>query len=148
MKKKKTKYITAALVFVLLSICNIFISVMLHKIFSKTPGWMQFEPLIASVQTVIHIKGARLIFLAIETFIVLGIIAAQLTRATAYRSDLVKVTDDIYIPQGVGENQYGCARFYTKDEINKVFTVVKISKADPAIQKLIAHGYDDLDFIK
>ena len=33
--KKKTKYITAAIVFVLLSLCNIFVSAILHKMLIK-----------------------------------------------------------------------------------------------------------------
>lgn len=147
-KNKLTKHITAIVVFVLLSVCNVFFSVMLHKIFAKESGWMQFGTLTASIRLIVSIKGARLIFLTMELFIVLGLIAAQLTHISSYKSDLIKITDDIYIPKEMGEKQYGSARFYNKAEINDVFTVVKISKANHQIAGLMAHGYDDLTFIK
>lgn len=147
-KNKITKYITAIVVFSLLSVCNVYFSVMLHKIFAKDAGWMRFDTFLVSLNMLLNIKGAGLIFLTMELFIILGLIASQITRVSTYKADLVKVTDDIYIPQKVGENQYGSARFYSNEEINKVFTVVRINKTAPDISKLMAHGYDDLEFMK
>lgn len=147
-KNKKTKYVTAIVVFIILSAVNIYFSVMLHKIFSKAPDALRFDTLLSSIDMIIHIKGARVIFLTFELFIILGLAAAQITRVNSYQSDLIKITEDIYIPKEVGEKQYGSARFYTKDELNKVFTIVKISKSSPNIAELMAHGYDDLEFIK
>lgn len=147
-KNKKTKYVTAIVVFIILSAVNIYFSVMLHKIFSKAPDALRFDTLSSSIDMIIHIKGARVIFLTFELFIILGLAAAQITRVNSYQSDLIKITEDIYIPKEVGEKQYGSARFYTKDELNKVFTIVKISKSSHNIAELMAHGYDDLEFIK
>lgn len=147
-KNKVTKYVTAIVAFVLLSVVNIYFSVMLHKILARTPEVFRFDTLATSIDMIIRIKGARLIFLTFELFIILGLIAAQITRVSSYQSELIKVTDDIYIPKEVGEKQYGSARFYNKDELNKVFTVVKISKYSPDIAELMAHGYDDLEFLK
>lgn len=147
-KNKITKYITAVVVFILLSLCNVYFSVMLHKIFAKDATWMHFDSFFASLDMIMDIKGARLMFLTMELFIILALIAAQITRVSTYKSDLVKVTDDIYIPQKVGENQYGSARFYTKEELNNVFTVVRINKNSSSVSKLMAQGYDDLEFMK
>lgn len=141
---KKTKYITTVLFFILLTFCNIYLSVILHKILSKTPNWIIFESLQDSIIIIINNKGASIIFLGIETFIILGLIAAQISRVTAYKSELTKITDDIYIPKPAGENQYGSARFYSKKEINEVFNVITVNKHHELIKNLIVHGYDDL----
>lgn len=150
MKKtsKKTKYITAVVLFVLLSICNVIFSAMLHNLLSKNPEWMHLAGFSYSLHVVMEIKGARLIFLAIEVFIILGLVAAQITRVTEYKSELVKITDDIYIPKRAGENQYGSARFYTEAELSKVFTEIRINKSDELICQLMEHGYDDLEFMQ
>ena len=66
------------------------------------------------------IWGARSIFLAFEVFIVLGLIAAQLSRTSTYKSDMVKISKNIEIPQRAGQNQYGSARFYRDDELDTV----------------------------
>lgn len=76
----------------------------------------------------------------------MGIIAALITRISTYTSDLIKITDDIYIPKAVGQSQYGAARFYKKDELPGVFDVINISHTDSLIKKLMQQGYDDLDF--
>ena len=83
--KKKTKYITAAIVFVLLSLCNIFVSAILHKMLIKDNQWLTFAPFIETCKLVFSNMGARSIFLAFEVFIVLGLIAAQLSRTSTYK---------------------------------------------------------------
>ena len=67
--KKKTKYITAAIVFVLLSLCNIFVSAILHKMLIKDNQWLTFAPFIETCKLVFSNMGARSIFLAFEVFI-------------------------------------------------------------------------------
>ena len=109
--KKKTKYITAAIVFVLLSLCNIFVSAIFHKMLIKDNQWLTFAPFIETCKLVFSNMGARSIFLAFEVFIVLGLIAAQLSRTSTYKSDMVKISKNIEIPQQAGQNQYGSARF-------------------------------------
>ncbi len=78
----------------------------------------------------------------------LGLIAAQLSRTSTYKSDMVKISKNIEIPQRAGQNQYGSARFYRDDELDTVFTEIKINKQDSYIQELMKHGYDDLEFMK
>ena len=89
--KKKTKYITAAIVFVLLSLCNIFVSAIFHKMLIKDNQWLTFAPFIETCKLVFSNMGARSIFLAFEVFIVLGLIAAQLwlkfLRILKYRNE-------------------------------------------------------------
>ena len=109
--KKKTKYITAAIVFVLLSLCNIFVSAILHKMLIKDNQWLT-------------------------------------SRTSTYKSDMVKISKNIEIPQRAGQNQYGSARFYRDDELDTVFTEIKINKQDSYIKELMKHGYDDLEFMK
>ena len=146
--KKKTKYITAAIVFVLLSLCNIFVSAIFHKMLIKDNQWLTFAPFIETCKLVFSNMGARSIFLAFEVFIVLGLIAAQLSRTSTYKSDMVKISKNIEIPQRAGQNQYGSARFYRDDELDTVFTEIKINKQDSYIQEPMKHGYDDLEFMK
>ena len=140
--KKKTKYITAANVFVLLSLCNIFVSAIFHKMLIKDNQWLTFAPFIETCKLVFSNMGARSIFLAF------GLIAAQLSRTSTYKSDMVKISKNIEIPQRAGQNQYGSARFYRDDELDTVFTEIKINKQDSYIQELMKHGYDDLEFMK
>ncbi len=75
-KNKVTKYVTAIVAFVLLSVVNIYFSVMLHKILARMPEAFRFDTLATSIDMIIRIKGARLIFLTFELFIILGLIAA------------------------------------------------------------------------
>lgn len=146
--KKKTKYITAVIVFVLLSWCNVFVSVMLHKLMIRDNHWLTFAPFVETCKIVLCDKGARSIYFAFEVFIVLGLIAAQLSRTSTYKSNLVKISKNLEIPQRAGQNQYGSARFYEKDELDKVFTEIEIKKKDSYIRELMRCGYDDLEFMK
>ena len=63
--KKKTKYITAAIVFVLLSLCNIFVSAIFHKMLIKDNQWLTFAPFIETCKLVFSNMGARSIFLSL-----------------------------------------------------------------------------------
>lgn len=76
--KKKTKYITAAIVFVLLSLCNIFVSAILHKMLIKDNQWLTFAPFIETCKLVFSNMGARSIFLAFD-----GIYCAWIVSGTA-----------------------------------------------------------------
>lgn len=145
MKNKSTKYITLVIAFILLSICSVYLSVMLHKILSKELLWFKVDSFSATLEIALHNKGANTLFLGFEALIILVLVATQITRLSMYKSELVKVTDDIYIPQAVGENQYGSARFYAEKELKNVFTELTISKNDEKIEYLMKHGCDDLE---
>jgi len=145
MKNKKSKYITIVIAFILLSICSVYISVMLHKLFSKDLLWFKVDDFSTTLDLILHDKGAKSLFLGFEAFVVLILVATQITRLSTYKSELVQITDDIYIPQAVGENQYGSARFYTEKELKNVFTELTISKNNEQIEYLMKHGCDDLE---
>lgn len=147
MSRKKTKYITAVIVFVVLSICSIFLSAIIHKILIKDSSWFMLSSFGETVKIVIHDKGARTIFFGFEILIVLCLVASQLSRTTAYRSELVSVAQNIEIPKEAGEKQYGSARFYRDDELDAVFDTVTIKEYDKFISDLMQQGYDDLKFM-
>ena len=71
-------------------------------------------------------------FLLIQAlFMVLFFIAIFTRNNSLYNSKLVKITDNIWIPQKAGQGQYGTSRFLTKKEFNKKypkFTVDKTKK--------------------
>lgn len=141
---KLRKVIAMSMVFIGLSALNVFFSAMIHRFFSHAADWMRFGTFVENLNIILSNENVRKIYLSIEILIALGLVLASLTRIQTYKSDLVKITEDISIPKSVGQYQYGSARFYNKDEINKVFGVVNISKSDNLIRELIERGYDDL----
>ena len=78
----------------------------------------------------------------------LGLIAAQLSRTSTYKSDMVKISKNIEIPQRAGQNQYGSARFTEMMNLIQFYRNKKINKQDSYIKELMKHGYDDLEFMK
>ncbi len=45
-----------------------------------------------------------------------------------YKTDMVKITDDISIPKPCGNSQYGCAFFTTEKEQDKIFSKIVLDK--------------------
>ena len=42
-------------------------------------------------------------------------------KMTRYKSNMIKVTDDIYIPEPAGQGQYGTAHFLEKKDLDKKY---------------------------
>lgn len=87
-------------------------------------------------------------FLSFEGFVLLCCILFFTQNSRAYQSDLMKVTDEIKIPVPVGQFQHGSSRWMKEEEKDGVFEVYTISPTDPIIRKLIATGYEGLDFMQ
>lgn len=59
----------------------------------------------------------------------------------------MKVTEDIYRPQLVGQYQHGSARWLKEKERKRVFTHQMIDPNNHILQILLKTGYNDLEFL-
>lgn len=72
-------------------------------------------------------KKFFMLFAAAGTTGILYILFAQ--SYIKYRSDVVEITPEITIPQGIGEGQYGSAWFLDKKDFSQKFYSVHIPKS-------------------
>lgn len=116
--KKKGMLILAAAVLML--VLAFFVSGYVYFIgFENTFRDIQYGQFLTSL---LANEQHRRLFLAVFLLGLLGIAVLELWDfGNEYRSDKKKVTDDLYIPERAGQEQYGSARFMDKEEKEKAF---------------------------
>ncbi|MBR1455465.1 MAG: type IV secretory system conjugative DNA transfer family protein, partial [Lachnospiraceae bacterium] len=80
----------------------------------------------------------RAMYVAFFIFFVAVMIYIKFSnRMTRYKSNMIKVTDDIYIPEPAGQGQYGTAHFLEKKELDKKYKYNILDENDPVVKKLL-----------
>ncbi|MDR2899873.1 MAG: hypothetical protein LBU94_06140 [Clostridiales bacterium] len=85
-----------------------------------------------------------MMFASFSMIIVLLVIfmAISMSSADNYTSDLERVTDYIYIPKAVGQQQHGSARFMRADEYDKAFDSLELT-GNPIFESWLVYGTDN-----
>lgn len=143
-RKNKKKIILSILLFIVGIIFSMFFSTMLHKLLLEKDisslSFPKIEECIESIKTSTkHLK----LFLAIMGLNILSIIVMFFSSEKAYKSDLQKITPDIYTPVRAGQNQHGSARWMTEKEKGTFLKSIILNSKDKRIKKLIEEGYKD-----
>ena len=58
-------------------------------------------------------------------------------KMTRYKSNMIKVTDDIYIPEPAGQGQYGTAHFLDKKELDKKYKYNILDENNEVVKMLL-----------
>ncbi len=144
---KKEKIIIASVIIGFGTIFNIFFTATLHSLLSDTSDKLTLIPLWECLVGICTIKQHSMLFLSFEGFLILCCLVFFVQNNRPYQSDLLKVTEDIYTPAPVGQNQHGSSRWLKEKEKDEVFTPVIIDVHNEVIAELLETGYDNLDFL-
>lgn len=144
---KKERLFLAALIIGIGSIFNVFFTAALHGLLSggETLSLISLGDCLLSIATV---KQHTMLFLSFEGLLLLCCCLFFVENSRPYQSDLQKVTEDIYTPAPVGQNQHGSARWLKAKEKDEVFAPAIIDENNEVIKELIETGYDNLEFLK
>lgn len=137
----KNKLYAGTIVFIVLSIGNIFFSFLLHNILSGIRfdiTKLKFNECLHSIAA--NVQHLRL-FLCIEAFILLFVVVICISFRNSYKSEMMQVTGRISTPKPDGQCQHGSARWMTADEKNRNFDVYMLD--EDMLRELIKHGHDD-----
>ena len=137
------------LTFCMLSTLSLILAPMLIFVLDKEP----FNKL--SILTLLMKYTKLITYLVLLAFELISVIVASLVFINNkwYKSEVVKVTDDIYIPVATGQNQHGSAKFIDKKNYDYVFDYAEISLFDNKqlyeksinIQNYIKNNADKID---
>ena len=58
-------------------------------------------------------------------------------KMTRYKSNMIKVTDDIYIPEPAGQGQYGTAHFLDKKQLDKKYKYNILDEINEVVKMLL-----------
>ncbi|MCK9443813.1 MAG: hypothetical protein M0Q14_04670 [Tissierellaceae bacterium] len=143
--KRKIKTITLILILILGTIFNLYFSTLLHELLSKEISELTLPSFKSSIYSLKGNKNHLYLFMVFQLTIILGSILYLITNNKPYQSDLIKITPNIMTPAPAGQKQFGSARWMTKEEKEKVFSICVLKKNDKLISYLIKHGYDDIE---
>ena len=146
--KLKEKILLSSFLLLLSSVINLWFSASLHNLMTKKQSTLTWIPLWNCLVGLITQKQQLLLFLSFEGMIVLCCFLFWIQNDKGYQSRLMKITEDIYTPEPVGQYQHGSARWLKEKEKGQVFAYQTIDPNHKVIQELLKTGYDDLDFCK
>lgn len=113
----------------------------MHLALSRLSGFT-LNPL--SALAIFQIPKARIIFLLLFAFILLGVVWMVAGRSyIKYKSDMYEVTPTIKIPKPEGQGQYGTSWFLDPKKYDKAYAVTLMDTDSELIQDLITHSYDN-----
>lgn len=138
----KRRLTAAAIMLLFFSLLAVFGAYNIHQVLS---GQMDFSPLLWVCLRGLAVPRIRTWYILLECFAVVAVAWMTFGRDyIKYKSKMRHICLDIYTPEPDGQGQYGTARWMTKREMDRAFTVVSIDHREPMIRELIDHGYDDL----
>lgn len=146
--KLKEKILLSSFFLLLSSMINLWFSASLHNLMTKKQSTLTWIPLWDCLVGLITQKQQLLLFLSFEGMIVLCCFLFWIQNDKGYQSRLMKITEDIYTPEPVGQYQHGSARWLKEKEKDQVFAYQIINPQHRVIEELLKTGYDDLDFCK
>lgn len=144
---KKEKIIFSSIVIIVGTLFNIFFTTSINGLLSGDNKTMVLYSFGECLSSIISNRQHGLLFLSSEGFMVLCCLVFFIQNNRPYQSDLLKVTDEIFTPAPVGQNQHGSARWLKDDEKDTVFDTVEINPKNALICDLIKQGYTEFDFM-
>lgn len=140
----KKRMIISFVILVIGVILSIFISTIIHNILSSRQLSLYIPNIKECIQSLLNSKQHFKLFLVFIAIVVLGSTTLLISNDKGYKSDLQKITPNIYTPVRAGQNQYGSARWMTEKEKDKYFKSMVLNPKNSKIKELIETGYDDL----
>lgn len=148
-KKKQNKKLKYYLIGIILAsiITGIYTSSYIDQIL--TSKFSNFEYIKYSQAVIGLFKNEKqlVLFLLHQLLGVTIAILVWLNDGKSYKSNLMEITPEIFIPEPSGQGQFGTARF-AKEEIEKEFEVNILNSNDEIIKKLLKGGEADQAIIK
>ncbi len=146
--KTKPKLIICALIFFAGGLINIFFSSALHGLLTRKMTRLTILPIGECIVSIFSSRQHLMLFLCLQGFMLILAVMYFFSNLRPYQSDLDEITPDIQTPKAVGQFQHGSARWLKDEEKDKAFHSFALDSDNPEIKKLIATGYDDLEFLK
>lgn len=149
-KKKQNKKLKYYLIGIILAsiITGIYTSSYIDQIL--TSKFSNFEYIKYSQAVIGLFKNEKqlVLFLLHQLLGVTIAILVWLNDGKSYKSNLMEITPEIFIPEPSGQGQFGTARFAKEEEIEKEFEVNILNSNDEIIKKLLKGGGADQAIIK
>lgn len=145
----KSKVITVSVLFIVLSLINVWFSTCVHLILSSSFTEFTDIKYIDCIVGILSNSSQGNLFLVMELLILTLILILMFTYnsdSRHYTSKMNRITDYIETPEVAGQNQHGSARWMTENEKNELFDTIELDCE--YINRLAAQGYDDLQFMK
>ncbi|MCL2050837.1 MAG: type IV secretory system conjugative DNA transfer family protein [Lachnospiraceae bacterium] len=137
LKNKKQKVILCFFLYVLGSALLIYLSGMIDSLLSGNGASATY---LGSLEGLCQNPAQRSIFLIFNVLLITACTYMAVADFHAYKSNVVKITDDIHIPAKDGQNQHGSARFATEEEKKTLFCTELIDPALPLFKKMLDDG--------
>ncbi|MFI3238784.1 MAG: type IV secretory system conjugative DNA transfer family protein [Lachnospiraceae bacterium] len=144
---KKEKVIIVSIIIGTGTIFNLYFTASIHSLLAREVDSLTLIPLLDCLKGIITVSQHRMLFLSFEGFLILCCILFFIENSRPYQSRLLKVTEEIYTPAPVGQNQHGSSRWLKAEEKDEVFSPIVIDTSNKVIRELIDTGYDNLDFL-
>ena len=125
---KNKKLILSSIIFIIGSIVNMLFTMNLHLLLKREIRIIQLFKLRKIFESLLSSKEHLLLFLLFEAVILLIAIFYFIVNRKPYQSDLTVITPMIKTPVSAGQNQFGSARWLTKNEINENFKSFILNK--------------------
>lgn len=146
--KTKQKAWISILIIVLGCVFNLFVSATLHLLLSGESTRIALPPLAICLDSLISSRPHFLLFICLQSIVLVLAALFFLTNSQPYQSKLRKVAPGIETPVPTGQHQHGSARWLGEEEWPEVFDHYSLDLHHPLILYLLETGYDDLRFLK
>jgi len=140
----KKRMIISFVILVIGVILSIFISTIFHNTLLSKQFSLYVPKLNECIKSIKESKQHLKLFLTFVALVGLGSVSLFVSNNKGYKSNLQKITPDIYTPMRAGQNQHGSARWMTEKEKDKYFKSMVLNPKNSKIKELIETGYDDL----
>lgn len=136
------RYVTVTIIFFLLATLLLpIVSADMDSYFRKDPGSYTLSP-INGWQQILKGGKAAVIYLLLAALLLVGIAWAMMCGVgLQYRTEMQRVTPDIYTPIAAGQGQFGTARWMADSKKYHAFSSWKISRRQ--LRPLIEAGETD-----
>jgi len=144
----KQKAWISILIVILGCIFNLFVSTTLHLLLSGESTRLTLPPLAFCLGNLVSSRSHFLLFLCLQSIVLVLAALFFLTNSQPYQSKLRKVAPGIETPVPTGQHQHGSARWLGEEEWPDAFEHYTLDLQHPLILHLLETGYDDLSFLK
>lgn len=127
---------------------NLFVSTALHHLLSGESSRLAFPTLATSLDSLFSSRPHLLLFVCLQSIVLLLAALFFLTNSQPYQSQLRRVAPGIETPVPTGQHQHGSARWLGEEEWSHAFDHYTLDLRHPLIRHLFHTGYDDLQFLK
>lgn len=145
-RKIKNKIIISISFFIAGVIISFFFSTILHNLLlEKNISSVSFPNIKDAIDSLKSSTKHLKLFLCFIGLNITLILIIFFSNEKAYKSDLIKITPDIYTPARAGQNQHGSSRWMTEKEKDTFLKSIILNPNDSKIKKLIDEGYEEFD---